>query len=275
MTIPKIFFTYWEGKQLSILHYYTILSLYKLNPEQEIIIYSSEIESNILKVWDTPEQSIYINHLINLESILNINKEKIILKKINFEKDYGLNNNLSVIYKADFIRIAKLYEHGGMWFDFDILFIKSIPNYLFENKDFYYFFYYDTIPTGLLLSIPNTLFLKTLFDNALSSLKNLNISGYQTIGPNIWAYYFNQNPEYSYNSECLETSLVYAYDWLNFNLLYESLDILFTGNSFACHWYNGANETKQFINKFNDIYSGQLDENRSVIEKYIVKIKNI
>lgn len=273
MPIPKIFFTYWEGDQLSILHYYTIYSLHKLNPEQEIIIYTSEIESNIFRKWVTDEQSIFINDLISINKILTINEEKIILKKINFNTDYGLDNNLSIIHKADFIRISKLYEHGGMWFDFDVLFIKPIPNYLFENKDFYYFTYHNTIPTGLLLSKPNTLYLNVLFNQTLEILKNHNITSYQVIGPDIWADNIYKNPLYLENSECLDNILVYAYDCVNYHLLYESTYNLFNENSFACHWYNGGTHTKKFINKFNDSYNGIFDKDRSIIEKYIVNIK--
>jgi hypothetical protein len=49
--IPKIVFTYWEGDQLSELHYLTIYSLHKYNPELDIIIYTDENPKNILREW--------------------------------------------------------------------------------------------------------------------------------------------------------------------------------------------------------------------------------
>ena len=58
--IPKIVFTYWEGDQLSELHYLTIYSLHKYNPELDIIIYTDENPKNILREWNTHEHSIDI-----------------------------------------------------------------------------------------------------------------------------------------------------------------------------------------------------------------------
>jgi hypothetical protein len=272
--IPKIFFTYWEGDQLSKLHYYTIYSLIKLNPDIPIVIYTSSIESKRLIQWNTSEHSIRINDCINLLDILKISKN-IELRKIDFENDYKINNEISCIFKADFIRIAKLYEHGGVWFDFDILFTKSIPNELFENSyDLLYFSYCDTIPTGLLFSTPKNTIMTKLYNEAIDCVFQIDVQikpDYQVIGPHLWDKHINSFE----NSKCLSNDLIYSYRDLNIELLFQPNCDITTVDTFGIHWYNGSPYTKNYINQFDE---NKIDPTRCVIEKYlhhILQIRNI
>jgi len=275
MPIPKIFFTYWEGSQLSILHYYTILSLHKLNLDEEIIIYTSNNNNNKLVTWKTNEHSIPINDTISLQSIININPNKIKLININFKLEYDFDDNISVVYKADFVRICKLYEHGGMWFDFDILFIKKIPDYLFNDKDFYYFSYSNTIPTGILFIKPKHIYLKKLLDESLKIIKNSKLILYQTIGPNLWNSFIYSNNDFLLNSKKLENKIAYPYDSENYNIIYDTLNDYTNETTICIHWYNGGIHSKEFINKFNKEYNRIIDPNRNIIEKYLYFINTI
>ena len=132
-------------------------------------IYTSKFPSNKLVDWTTHEHKVQVRGTRSLEDFKG--NEKVKLQEIDFESEYTVSNEISVVFKADFIRIAKLYEHGGMWFDMDILFVKPFPEVLFESEeDLSVCFYQNTIPTGLILSKPNLSALKFLLDSAFNIL---------------------------------------------------------------------------------------------------------
>jgi hypothetical protein len=269
--IPRIYFTYWEGNQLSKLHYYTIYSLTKLNPDMEIIIYTSKEESSKFVQWESPEHSLKIYKTISLEEITNINNN-VKLVKIDFEKEHGINNKLSCVFKADFVRILKLYEHGGMWFDFDLLFITKIPEYLFEGHchNILYFTYENVVPTGLLLSTPKNDIIKNLYLRAKDIILKLSEhtynNNYQVLGPTLWTKHILHNPEGTY---CLRNTLVYPYTWTVINQFFESNNNYISSDTFAIHWYNGGASAKNYINNFNE---HNIDPNKCVINQYLHNI---
>ena len=258
MTIPKIFFTYWEGDQLSILHYYTILSLLKYNPEIDITIYTSLIESDVFVEWKTDEHSSKIENKISLDDIININPEKVKLEKIDFENQYKINNNISCVYKADYTRIIKLYEHGGIWFDMDILFIKKFPEYIFKSDvDVYLFYYEERVPTGLVMSSLKNSFITELYNKVIKNTKQ-KLNQYQTIGPTLFTKIYDN---------ILYDVYIYPYIFNNINDFFtNSNPIKINDCTFGIHWYNGSQYAKDFINSFD---KNNIDPNRSVCEEKI------
>ena len=256
--VPKLFFTFWQGSNFSILHYYTIVSLYKYNPDVKVIVYTSSSNNEKLVDWNSGEHSIDIINRVQFESIRTINNNLSIVN-IDFNS-YGIDNDISVVFKADFVRIAKLFEHGGVWFDFDVLFIKPFPPELFSTPvDVYYFSYLNTIPTGLIFASPKTGILDKLFTCASKQIHES--QGYQKLGPNLWCDVFLKYPELLNNSKFLPTNVAYPY---NCNQIHELLNIpslpilsnkksniKITNDTICIHWFNGDTRTRQFINQLN------------------------
>jgi hypothetical protein len=280
--IPKIFFTYWEGNTLTKLHYYTIKSLLKYNPEINIIIYTSKIVSNTFIQWlGKAHENIIIkdnddNKNINLKDLVNIDNQKIRLIEIDFQEEYNFDTDISIIFKADFIRISKLYEHGGLWFDMDLLFINKVPDYFFNsNYDILYYYYTSEIATGLIGSTPKNKYITKLYENALDIIKNINKNDrnlpYQKIGPDLWTSTFKDNNELTKNTLCVETNTAYPYIWTNI------LDFFYTNksniddNTFCIHWYNGDPEVKKISYSFDEKL---INPENSVFERVIYNIIN-
>ncbi len=274
MKIPQLLFTYWEGDELSILHYYTILSLHLLNPELDITIYTSNNPCNSFRQWNGKFHSLPITKTINYNTLININPDKIHLKEVDFINEYNINPNISCVFKADFIRIAKLYEHGGMWFDMDILFTKQIPSYLFTvDSDILYFYYKGVVPTGLLFAKAKSIFMTDIFNDALSItqriIPNQNCE-YETIGPTLWTKHMNSKGMANYY--LIDTTDIYPYLWDQLDLLYSSNTDLIKTNTWGIHWYNGDPFVKQFINNF-DINT--FNSSNNIMNREIYKIKEL
>lgn len=275
MTTQPQIFTYWEGEDFSFLHYLTIKSLHKFNPELNIIIYTAKTSSNKLVSWNTGEHSVKIIHKMNFKDVINVNPDKITIKEIDFNSEYGLNNDISCVFKADFTRIVKLYEHGGFWFDMDILFIKPIPSYMFDFsnvKEMCYFTYMEAIPTGLISCKAKTKYITLLYNNMMNYINVLNTSAnnnYQIIGPGLWKNTYLANKLAIQNTmDCIETSDIYPIMYTQLHKLYNiNSTIELPPNTWGIHWYNGHNMSKHFINNLRPDNLGD-----SLIEKYIKEI---
>ena len=269
--IPKIVFTYWEGDQLSELHFLTIYSLHKYNPELDIIIYTDENPKNILRDWKSSEHSINIQKKIHLSKLIEINPNKIFLRPINFQKDYNFDNNISIIFKADFTRIAKLYEHGGIWFDMDILFVKPIPDFFFkENIETFIFIYSNVIPTGFLAMKPRSYFLNKLYNGSLEIIKSKKLDDYQKIGPIIWIEEYNKlSQKDKLRIKILDDNFVYPFLWNQLDKVFKVNNNPLPEITFGIHWYNGAPETKKFINNFS---INKINPANSLFEKLVFKM---
>jgi hypothetical protein len=277
--IPKIFFTYWEGNTLTKLHYYTIKSLLKYNPEMNIIIYTSKIVSNTFIQWNSGEHKTDFescNENICLNDLISIDNQKIKLIEIDFENEYNIDNNISYVFKADFTRIAKLYQHGGVWFDMDILFINKIPDYFFQNNiDIYYYYYIFTIPTGLLFSTPKNKLITILYEEAYDIIKNIKNGDknlvYQKLGPDLWMKCFYENRYLTQNTFCDDKNTAYAYDCDNILDFFNSNKDVINNNTFCIHWYNGDPQVKKIINNFDEKF---INPENSVFERVIYNIIN-
>lgn len=283
MPIPFHAFTFWEGNQLSILHYMTVYSLHRLNPTLPIRIYTTSLPKEEdthdapLVQWTTPEHSVTIQQTLTLADIVRICPEKITLVPVDFDAEYGLTrpSTISVVYKADFIRIVKLYEHGGMWFDFDILFIRAIPSELFAVDSPYgllYHSYYETIPTGILFAEPQNRYVRMIYEMCMEKRTELTRGGthdYQFIGPRLWQMILpllRQDPSHTHQ---LETDTIYPYLYTFIGYLFDSPQNVVQPRTWGIHWYNGSNEAKHAINRLSQ---EPANPSRSVFEWYLLSL---
>jgi hypothetical protein len=245
-----------------------------MNPDMDIIVYTSNSSKDNLVQWKTKDHTEKITRMKNMQDVADVSpKVKII--SIDFGADLGLDNDMSPVYKADFIRIYKMHEHGGIWFDFDILFIKPIPCFFFESDDTDLFCFlwadsktkYATFTTGFTASIPKLPFFRELLKKALQALKSPTSTDYMKIGPDLWKQTFLDMKLFNNRRlKRVSNQTVYPYDWLQITEFVTTNIDRVSDDTFCIHWFNGNNEIRKVE---NEIDIENIDKTKSTLHKYL------
>jgi len=194
--IPKIIhLIYLKGIEFINFHYKCVKSILKYMPDYKIIIYN-DVEPVENKYWNN------IKKLVTIEKIT--------------PPDYFDNFPLKYIqYKADVIRLEKLYKYGGVYLDLDMLIIKNFDNILNTGKDFYISEENEKgggLINAFIASKPENGFIKKWLESFKVGLRMDN-----------WAYHIRdsnrllleKNKHYyiKYNIEILESKHFFPFKW--------------------------------------------------------------
>lgn len=121
--IPKKLHLYWDGSPMSMLQTFTVTSFHKYNPDWKINIYMPpkryEGSMHFSFIPDYTGKDYF--HLIKNLDYVNI-------VKINLD-DYEIRKDLHDILRSDIFRYHILYQEGGVWSDFDVLWLKPIEHF--------------------------------------------------------------------------------------------------------------------------------------------------
>lgn len=268
MSIPKLVFTFWEGKQFTYMHYLTALTFRKYNPELKFIVYISSNENSKLITWNSHEHRQTYTNLIDINKLYEIDNIEIVYIDVNKEINY--NGYLSAVWKSDIIRILKLYEHGGIYIDFDILFIKKIPDYLFDiNQEMAFNTYEGVINNAFIVSKKKSNICKYILNNIYVKLYNIN-NEYQQFGPSLITSLI-KNTVHENKIYYIPNEETCPYIWNQMNVLFKTNNDLTTNNTFCIHWYNGSPESREYCNNFN---INKIDKSKNVFEKLLYGVLN-
>ena len=271
--IPKILHLYWDRSPMSILQLLTPLTFHNENPEWEINLYipKQNYSGNSNYIPDyTGEDYFPLVKDLPFVNVVNIDIE-----------EYGIRKDLHNILRSDIFRYHKLYEDGGVWSDFDVIWLKPIKHIndiehvnkidqigmtVCFNKDS---FGHHSI--GILISEKNHLFYKHLIEQAdivQKKYKNLQILPYknqkqqlfrkeqhfphQSFGVVLWEKLGSNLIEFLNNYDsCLgiKYSTFYPYSIYDLKKLYLEEDMSVINKDVLCvHWFNGHELSKEYIN---------------------------
>jgi hypothetical protein len=245
-----------------------------MNPDMEITVYTSSGAAGKLKEWSTNEHSLRLTNTVDMHEVSKIS-DKVTIKHIDFMEEYAIQNDISPVYKADIARICKMHEHGGVWFDFDVLFIKPLPHYLFDSDVDMLYFAYDipngfVITTGLVISMPNTKYLAELKKSMFEVLSDKASNGYQKIGPDLWTIKYNNcTPDARKKIYKLSNTLAYPYDFTTIHQFVKTKIDRVGADTICIHWYNGHSDVRRVL---NTLHLNRIDPRKSTLHKYVLRV---
>ena len=280
--IPKILHLYWNGDKFTALHYLTITSFVFYNPDWKIRVYIPKTTNYVKPEWVTQEQK----HEYCGPNLMNLLfKHNIEFVTVDFN-EIGFYNDVNDVFKSDFLRWKLLYEMGGVWSDFDILYIKTLTIDIFSGGDLncnkedieagiYYIDGY--FPIGFLFSAKRNDIFKKCCEN---SLRCYNKNIYQSMGAYMWGELFatKENILKTYKNTCiLNRNTIYPFKWSEIEEFFETNSIdtieqkyynILNDNIVGIHWFNGSKYCKEFCSKKIDI--NQMSVISKLLKRYFI-----
>lgn len=252
--LPNIAFTYWSGDSLTWLHILTLRTLIAFNPNKRIILYTTDTKSvTSERSFLTREHKLPLKFPLGFDTLSQFENLEIV--SLDLQREFGISSLLFHTYIADLVRIKKLEEHGGIWFDMDVLFLDKIPE-CFESlplgKECFTMSYSGAFATGFMGGYAHAEVFKKVLDEALSLIATQESnfeSKYQVLGPHLWRHCTNsaRNP---HSTLCLfDHNLIYPYLPNEMSLYFEQkIESRCSSQTKGVHWYNGSTVAHTFLN---------------------------
>ena len=127
---PRILNLIWDSSKLTFLNYLTIVSFKRYHIDWDInIYYTTKTDTKLDKKWSTPEQKVELEEHVQdyWSRVSEIPGVKMICVD-EFIRSLDLSA-LHPVQQSDIIRIYVLYTYGGVYSDFDVIFLKNIEDY--------------------------------------------------------------------------------------------------------------------------------------------------
>ena len=249
LNVPKILHVYWSMTVLPYIHFKTVDSFIRLNPDWEVWLWYSKTPGPV-NTWPVAgeERKTYI--IPCTDYLEKLKKLPVKLREIDVS-EYGLDNGIAEVHKSDFFRYIILNSFGGVWSDMDILYFKPITNLLVNNytntsKDTFVCISSYGHSIGFLMSCANNVFFNIL---AALAKRDYRPNTYQCIGTRMLDHYFPNMEAVDRISPAANIGMESVYTYNAYNQLAIINDKIpkFSAGSIGCHWYGGHRMWEKFI----------------------------
>ena len=254
-TIPQKLYLYWDGSPMSWLQVLTVASFHKYNPDWAIYVYEPVISHRELAKNTFIPDYTGKDYYPLIQSMDYVTMVKFDLSW------FGIKPDSHGIQISDQWRARILYENGGMYSDFDVLWLKPMSKFVDiecvgNPKDFEALVSFSKVTSGYhsnsnLIAEAGSPFMKSVID-----LQRAVRPPYEH-----QAYYNSLvNKEYKSMDAVLSRfprvlgvkyNTFFPYGLYDLKRLFNQMDLgpIYDKDVMAIHWYNGAGESKDYINK--------------------------
>lgn len=249
--IPKILHMYWDKGPMSRLQVFTVETFHKLNLDWEIIVYlPKQVSTSTVKYIPDYTGIDYYYILTSLPYLT--------FKEVDMS-EYGIDTGLHNILMSDILRYHLLYTHGGVWSDFDVIWLKpmNITNTTVCMLN---------TTTGhhnisVLIAEPKHEFYRDMIQicNTILSKKSnaIDMMDHQEFGTRLLNELYptlkdvlNKYPDIV----GLPYETFFPYSIFNMEKLYKEENLSFINdNVYGIHWFNGHPLSKEYVN--NNFYN--------------------
>jgi len=248
--IPKKLHLYWDDGNMSRIQVLTVETFHDLNPDWDINVYVPKQKY----VGDAKYIPVYTGedyfHLIKGYDYVNV-------ETVDLD-DYGIRHELHNILRSDILRYHFLHMYGGVWSDFDIIWITpmdKLPESI--GSDFTatacmrkYTAGFHSI--GVLVSTKQHKLYETLMEECDEIQKNMGANpNHQLFGSLLWNRLIPNTTvmkEKYPGMVAVKYNVFYPYSVNDLGRLYNKTDFrTITDETMCVHWFNGHNISKDYI----------------------------
>lgn len=264
--IPKKLHMYWDRSPMSRLQALTVETFKQLNPDWSIYVYipKQSYDGNYSYIPDYVGKDYfwYIEHHKHV-NIIEVDM-----------RDYGIDDGLHNILRSDILRYHLLYNSGGVWSDFDVVWLKPMY-YLSEivkADDFDLIictYEKETIHHNIsvLISAPYTKFYEDLISRCNSIQHEFKgRPNHQEYGTKMWNEMFSDSKtivDKYYKTINVPYETFFPCSIHNMEKLFLKTDAsLINDGVMGVHWFNGHVLSKQYVNedRFSNCYPCSMTE---------------
>jgi hypothetical protein len=246
---------FWGSQKLPFYNFLSILTFRKLHPEYQIHLYRS-IDDDTNARWRTGEQGLQYQG----RDYIEIARSYIDFEKTVDYSQFGLNNSIHPVHKADIIRQFLMYKVGGLWVDMDVIWINPLEK-LLDDCDVTLVLH-GQHSSGIVYSNGNS-FYEHVFNSTIEAYDS---NKYQCVGPDLLnrLYPTLESAEAAHphlRFKNLPYHYFYPYHYSELDMLYHNYgDYKFSSETYCLHWFGGDGLSSQFRNLIE--CSNYLDFNR-------------